>query len=98
MLVVSLKAGGFGTGNYKIKMSIFKPDAQTPIAGIENRAFFEGGPDHGANIVSPLLLLADEEGLWWIDVLFEDRLITRVPLRVIFAEVPALPPHSPERS
>jgi hypothetical protein len=65
---------------------------------IENPAFFEGGPDQGANIVAPLLVIADEEGLWWIDVLFEDRLITRVPFRVIFATAPmpiVQPPHLP---
>jgi hypothetical protein len=95
MLVLSFKAGGIGTGNFRIKIRLFKPETHVPIAEMENSAFFEGGPDLGANIVTPILMLADEEGLHWIEVLFEDRLVTRVPLRVIFATVPTLQSKTP---
>ena len=57
----------------------------------------EGGQDQGVVIANPLFLIADEEGLYWIDVLFEDSLITRVPLRVIFAALQTMQlPHPPQ--
>ena len=52
----------------------------------ENEAFIEGGQEQGVNIVTPFLMLADEEGLYWFEILFEGRgVITRIPFRVIFA-------------
>ena len=90
MLAVCFKAGGIGTGNFRIKIRMFKPNAHTPIFEMENSAFFEGGQDSGANIVAPFIMLAEEEGLHWIDVLFEDRIVTRVPFRVIFSSVPTI--------
>jgi hypothetical protein len=90
MLAISLKAGGVGTGTYNIKIRLYKPNASVPSVDISSDVFFEGGQDRGVNIVHPLVLLADEEGLFWIDVLFEDAVLTRMPLRVIFVTMPAI--------
>jgi hypothetical protein len=90
MLVVSIKPGGIGTGKYKVQLRMYKPNAQTHSGQIENDVFFPGGQDQGVNIVNPMLFVADEEGLYWIDVLFEGRVLTRVPFRVLFATVPAI--------
>jgi hypothetical protein len=92
MLVVVFKAGDIGTGKYKVEMQIFKPNTSTPFGKIESEIFFEGGHDQGVNLVSPLVLATDEEGLYWIDVLFEERLITRIPFRVMLAAGPAIFP------
>lgn len=48
--------------------------------------FFEG-EDRGVQLVAGLDLELTQEGLYWIDVLLEDRLMTRVPLRVIYQRV-----------
>lgn len=42
------------------------------------------GEDRGINIVGPFQFVAEEEGLYWIDVLFEEERITRIPLRVMY--------------
>jgi hypothetical protein len=94
-LAIMLKSGGVPTGNYQVKIRIFKPDATTPAMEISNDAFFEGGEDRGVNIVSPLILLADEEGVYSIEVRFMDKLITRVPFRVILVASPVVPIQPP---
>src|ERR1039458_906350 len=90
MMVISLKSGGVSTGNYKLKIRVFKPNAQSPVVEMENDAFFEGGQERGVTIMTPFLILPDEEGLFWIDVLFENNRITRMPFRVIFATAPSV--------
>lgn len=45
---------------------------------------FEGGEDRGSNIIVPLAMMADQEGIYWFNVLLRQRLITRVPIRVVF--------------
>jgi hypothetical protein len=94
-LVIAFKGGGIGPGNFKIKLRLFKPNTSSPLVQMENEAFFEGGQEVGVNVVAPFLILADEEGLYWIDVLFEDRLVTRIPFRVIFAAVPTVQQQPP---
>lgn len=91
MLVIAFKAGGLPTGTYNITIRLYKPSApSTPASVISREAFIEAGEDRGINLVSPLVLLADEEGVFWIEVLFQEAVITRAPLRVIFATVPPI--------
>jgi len=89
-VVVTLKQGDVPTGNYRIAFRVFKPNAMSHMAEMQNSAFFEGGPDRGVSVVAPFLMAADEEGLYWIDVLFEDVRVTRMPFRVIFANAPSV--------
>src|ERR1700722_10341057 len=89
MLVIGFKAGGIGAGRYGIKLRIYKPSApSTMMAEISRDAFFEAGEDRGVNVVVPLVILGDEEGVFWIEVLFEDMVLTRTTLRVMFATMP----------
>jgi hypothetical protein len=89
-LVTGFKGGNVPTGSYKLKLRVFKPDASAPFIEMENDTFFQGPPDTGVTVGTPLLLGADEEGLYWIDVIFVDRMITRVPFRVIFVAAPSI--------
>ncbi len=91
-LVTALKGGSVPTGNYKIKSRLFKPDANVALIETENDAFFPGIPEAGVTIGTPLLFLADEEGLYWVDVIFMEQVVSRVPFRVIFATVQTIPP------
>lgn len=91
VLVVSLKAGDMGSGKAKVTIRPRRPD-EGLMGELHNEVFFEGGKDHGVNIVTPMFLVVDEEGLYWIDVLFEDKLITRVPMRVLFQTIPQMIP------
>jgi hypothetical protein len=38
------------------------------------------GKDHGQNIILNLVLGIDQDGLHWFDVIFDDELLTRIPL------------------
>jgi hypothetical protein len=42
------------------------------------------GDDRGAALVGVMQLQLEEPGLYWFDVLFERRLLTRIPLRVVY--------------
>lgn len=52
-------------------------------------ATFDGG-EKGVNIRAQLRVMAMEEGLHWIDVLVDDEVITRMPLRVTYEQAPSL--------
>jgi hypothetical protein len=98
MLVASFKSGGIPAGNYKIKIRAHRPDPAAPLLmEMDHELFVEGGPDHGLAVINPVVMNLDEEGLYWIDVLFEDQMATRIPFRVIFASTPGMqkPPKSP---
>jgi hypothetical protein len=83
--VIALQAGS-ARGRATIQ---FRPESP---AGIKQQGqyydvFFEG-EERGINLViSPLHLVLDLEGLYWFDVLVENRLLTRIPLRVIYQRV-----------
>jgi hypothetical protein len=92
MLVVVFKAGDLPTGTYKVKITINPPDPNAPpLMKMENDVFVEGGPDRGFAIINPVVMSLDDEGLYWIDVWFEDKKATRVPFRVVLVSPPSLP-------
>jgi hypothetical protein len=43
------------------------------------------GNEFGVNISGPYLVRADEEGLYWYEVLINDRVLTKMPLRIVHA-------------
>ena len=45
------------------------------------------GEDKGANLIINMSLKLEKEGLHWFDVLLEKKLVTRVPLRVVYMRV-----------
>jgi hypothetical protein len=90
MAVASFKCGDLPTGHYKIKLRLNRPDPLAPpMIDVENDIFVEGGADHGFAVVSPLVLNLDSEGLYWFDVYFEGRMVTRVPIRVLLVSMPS---------
>src|SRR5438067_13911767 len=42
------------------------------------------GEDRGVHAILSLSFQAASEGLYWFDALLEDRLLTRLPLRVVY--------------
>jgi len=90
---VSFKAGDLATGKYEIKLQPQKPDGTyLPAKGYP--IFFEGSPDRGVNIEAKMELPVEEEGLYWIDVLFAGSVMTRIPLRVLHQQNQTLQPGS----
>ncbi len=43
------------------------------------------GEDRGANIVMEIHTKFELEGLYWFSVFFDDELLTRMPLRVLYS-------------
>lgn len=83
-LFLSFKSGS-ARGSNTIKMRIESPsgirlpEQLLPI-------FFEG-EDRGVNLILALNMVVDQEGVYWFDILLEEKLLTRVPLRVIYQRV-----------
>jgi len=85
-----LKAGSIGMGKYNMRITLLKPDGEEmPSQPIS--VFFNGGDENGVAVISPIAITKPEEGLHWFDVYFEDRIITRIPLRVLYTPVPISP-------
>ena len=79
--VVSFRSGS-ARGRYTVRLRPEDPSGvQLPV--LEMPVHFEG-EERGANLVISFNMLAEHEGLYWIDVLFREDLITRIPLRVIY--------------
>lgn len=76
-------------GQYNVRLRCNSP-SQVQTEGPEIPFYFEGG-DRGVQAVMPVGLYANEQGIYWFDVLLEGDIITRVPLRVIYQHV-QIPP------
>jgi hypothetical protein len=86
-------------GRYGIKIRPEAPGGfQMPSA--EQAIQLQSGPT-GTNLIVPLVLPISEEGVYWFDVFLtgpapqEDRLLTRVPLEIVYQ--PNRPPVSPSQ-
>ena len=42
------------------------------------------GEDRGTNVIYAATLNVEQEGLYWFDVLLDDELLTRMPLRILY--------------
>lgn len=80
-LVISLKSGR-ARGRSTVTVRPEKPSGMR-LPEIRFPVLLEG-EERGANLLVGLNLQLDEEGLYWFDVLFEDDLLSRIPLRVIY--------------
>jgi hypothetical protein len=83
-IVVSFKAG-FYRGKLPLKIGPITP------SGIELPAqsfplLFEGDDERGVHVQANMTMLVKEEGLYWFDVSLGDRLMTRMPLRVVYQQ------------
>jgi hypothetical protein len=83
-LVVSFKSG-FIRGKHKIKIVPVSPTG-VELPSFEAPQLFEG-EDRGAMLAAQMNFLVQEEGLFWFNVYFEEALVTRMPLRVIYQRV-----------
>lgn len=79
--VVTLKSGS-ARGRHTLKIRPEAPSGQQ-LEPIEVPVFLEGD-DRGVNAILFLGFDLDQEGLYWFDVLVNDELLTRMPLRVIY--------------
>lgn len=91
-LAVSLKSGE-AKGKYTLRFRMHDPSGTTKDMG-EVIPVALGGGEHGAN-VNILLTLTLVEGLFLIDVILDNEVVTRVPFRVrLEPQVDATPENS----
>ena len=76
-------------GQYQIKVRCVSPRGETTDG--PEIPFLFGGADQGVQVVLPIGLIATEQGLYWFEVMLEDVILTRVPLRVMYQRI-QLPP------
>lgn len=93
---ITLKSG-FARGKYIVSLKPVAPSGRKlPEASMP--VLLEG-EDRGVSVIAEMTFQLDEEGLYWIDVCLGERLLTRMPLRIIYQRLqtgsfPAAPPSS----
>jgi hypothetical protein len=80
-MVVTLKSGA-ARGRHTLRLRPEDPSG-AQLNALEVPIHFEG-EERGANVVVQFNLNAELEGLYWIDVLFGEDVMTRIPLRVVY--------------
>jgi hypothetical protein len=80
-LVVILKSGEM-SGKYVLKIVLQVPSGAR-LPPLETPVLFERD-ERGVLLCTPLALVATEEGLYWFDVMIEQEVLTRIPLRVMY--------------
>ena len=81
---ISFKSGS-ARGRYTVKFraetpdGIKQPEQLLPV-------LFEG-EDRGANLILNLNIIVSQEGVHWFDILLEDQLLTRIPLRILYQRI-----------
>ncbi|HEY6445930.1 MAG TPA: hypothetical protein VIY53_05675 [Acidobacteriaceae bacterium] len=87
-LVVVLKSGEL-TGKFNLNIVPITPGGHR-IPGPSTSVLLEG-QERGAVVATPLMVVAEEEGLYWFEVTLEGTLLTRVPLRVMYQKMNPMP-------
>jgi hypothetical protein len=82
-MVIMLKPGE-ARGRYTVKVRPEMPSGQR-LPDTELPVSFAGAPDAGVNLIFKINLMASEEGLYWFDVLLDEHLLTRTPLRIEYS-------------
>ena len=81
---IMLKSG-IARGKYVVTLRGETPSGET-MPQLSTPVLFEGD-ERGVNLFVNLNLQVKEEGLYWFDVLVEDAVMTRIPLRVMYQRV-----------
>ena len=83
-IVVILKSGEM-SGKYTLRVIPQTPSGQR-LPPMQMPALFERD-ERGVILCVPLGLVATEEGLYWFDVMIEQEVLTRIPLRVMYQKM-----------
>ncbi len=90
--LISLKSGPV-TGDHTLKII-----GENPV-GVRQELFTFPlhlmGKDHGQNIILNIAFGIEQDGLHWFDVVFDDEVLTRIPLIVAKESGPILTPQKP---
>lgn len=81
-LMVVLKSG-MARGPVPVRISIEAPSGIANDGGLMT-AFLEG-EDRGVNLITQMSIQFTEQGLYWFAIYVENKLMTKVPFRLIYA-------------
>jgi len=81
-LLIRLKSG-WARGTYPLRVSLIKPSGESPMP-IQSSVYFEGEEDRGVDIVANMTIKFDQTGIYWFKIYLADKLLTQIPLRVIY--------------
>jgi hypothetical protein len=87
-LVLSLRAGEM-RGKYTVRVTPTSPTGKV-LPHLEFPVFFEG-EERGFVTALPLNVVAEEEGLYWLDITLEGAVLTRMPFRVMYQKMQMFP-------
>ena len=74
---------GIAKGSATVKFIPTDPDRRRLTPETLLPVFFEGD-DRGADVVAEVTLQVKQEGLYWFEVWLDERLVTKMPLRVVY--------------
>ena len=87
-LVVAVKSGDM-SGKYTLNVVPITPSGKR-LLGPSMSILFEG-QERGTVMMAPLMVVAEEEGLYWFEITLEDMILTRIPLRVMYQKMQTIP-------
>lgn len=82
-LIIAFKSGDI-RGKMELKVRPVSPSGKE-MPSFTGPLFFEGG-DHGSSIIIQYGLSAKEEGIYWFDIILNNKFVTKIPLRIIYAK------------
>jgi len=81
-LFIVLK-NGRAKGSHPLRIVIERPDGDMKTL-FQETVFFEGDMDRGCDLICRMMMGFSIEGIYWIKVLFNEKSLTRIPLRIIY--------------
>lgn len=84
-LVLSFISGA-ARGRSEISIKTHAPSGLTVSESPPLSILLEGD-DRGANVITTVEAVLDQEGIYWFEVLLNKKPVTRVPLRVMYERV-----------
>lgn len=83
-MVIVLKSGEL-TGKYNLQVVPVTPSGKR-LDGPTMSVLFEG-QERGVQLLAPLAVVAEEEGLYWFEIMLEGAVLTQIPLRVMYQKL-----------
>jgi hypothetical protein len=87
-MVLGFKSG-FAQGTFQVRIRPVTPDGQ-PRPELTVPIHLEGA-DRGHNLILPIRMMVEQDGLYWFDVYVGDTRFTRMPFRIVYQRVSIQP-------
>lgn len=87
--LILLKSGQ-AKGTFQVRV-----DMESPSGLVKPGPFMTAlmeGEDRGQNLVMRMQMMFEEPGLYWFNVCIEDKVVTRMPFRVVYTRIGGPPP------